>query len=437
MSKKLEHLFKKVIEYSFYLFVFLFPWQTKIILRSSAGPFTEVSVYLTHFLLLLILIAFFIYQLRRPDSSDKISPLWLALAGLEIAVLLSFFVAPDQILAFYHYILLLVGVGLFYMLRAGTINYGYEGSGLETVKVVYSFLAGMMLHASLGLYQFLTQSAPINKYLGLANHDAGILGASVVEAVSGRWLRAYGGLDHPNILGGVLALALILTAYLLAQKKVIRSRSEIFVSLFLFVFYFIALAALFFSFSRSAWLAYGLGLAVLAFSLIRQKDVWLLGRFLVLVCFSALAVFIIAFPYRDLVFARTFNAWQGESRLENKSIGERRQYLSEAGGIISQHWPLGVGAGNYVSFIERRDEHAQAAWAYQPVHNSVLLLFAQSGVFAVLFFVAFLWFLIIKDRRTVFAAAVIVALLVLMMFDHWLISLPFGILFTFLILGLL
>lgn len=437
MSKKSEHIFRRVIEYGFYLWVFLFPWQTKIILRPSASAFTEISLYLPHFLLLLLLIAFFIYQLRRPDPTEKISPLWLALAGLEIAVLISFFVAPDQVLAFYHYIILLLAVGLFYMIRAGSVHYAYEGSGLDSLKVIYSFLASMLVQAGLGLYQFLTQSSPVNKYLGLAAHDAGVLGAAVVEATSGRWLRAYGGLDHPNILGGVLALTLILAAYLLAQKKVIRSKTEVLSSLFLFVFYFISLAALFFTFSRAAWLALAAGMLVLAVSFLRRRDSWLIGRFLALLFFSALALFIIAFPYRDLAFARTFNVWQADNRLEHKSLSEREQYLSEAGQVIGRHWALGVGPGNYVKFMERADDYSRPAWAYQPVHNAWLLLIAQSGVLSGLFFIIFLFFLATKDRRAEFAPAVIAALVVLMLFDHWLISLPFGVLFMFLLVGLL
>ena len=49
----------------------------------------------------------------------------------------------------------------------------------------------------------------------MAVHKAEELGTSVVETVGAdglgeRWLRAYGGLDHPNILGGILAVALLL-----------------------------------------------------------------------------------------------------------------------------------------------------------------------------------------------------------------------------------
>ncbi len=434
MFKKFRNFLKKTIEYSFYLFVFLLPWQTKLIFRPGETNFTEISLYLSHLLLLLILIAFFIWQLYRREEAEPISPLWLALAVFELTVLISFFFAPDQILAFYHYALLLMGIGLFYMLRAGTFSYSYEDSRLDSAKVIGSLLVSLFFQASLGLYQFLMQSAPANKYLGLAAHYADMSGTAVIETASGRWLRAYGGLDHPNILGGVLAIALIVTAYLLAKRKMIRSRREAFSSVLLFIFYFIALAALFFSFSRSSWLAYLIGLAVLAVTLFLAKDRWILGRFLVLLFFSALMLFIIAFPYRELVFARTAGVWQG-SRLEQRSLDERQEYLGQAGNIIRENWLFGVGTGNYVKSLAQRDLVLKEAWSYQPVHNSFLLLLAQSGLLSLVSFLAFLYFLIKKDRRAVFSGAVLAGLIVIMLFDHWLVSLPFGVLFLFLVLS--
>lgn len=437
MSKKLPRFLATTIEYAFYLFVFLLPWQTKLIIRPAITNFTEISIYVSHLLFLVILIAFFAWQLRRQEGSEPISPLWVSLVALEVGVLISFFFALDQFLAFYHYILLLMSIGLFYMLRAGTFRYSYEDSRFSVNKVITSLLISLFFQASLGIYQFLMQFSPANKFLGLAAHHADLPGTSVIETASGRWLRAYGGLDHPNILAGVLAIALVITAYLLAERKMIRSKTEAATSLLLFVFYFFALTALFFTFSRAGWLAYTSGLVILLIVLIYKRDHWMLGRYLVLLFFSAVMLFIVAFPYRDLVFTRTTGAWEGVSRLEQKSLTERNNYLDQAGSLIKDSWIFGVGVGNYTRVLERDDGNRQEAWAYQPVHNSFLLLFAQSGIVSLISFLAFLYFLIKKDRRAVYSGAVLAALVVLMIFDHWLISLPFGLLFLFLVLGLL
>jgi len=431
METKFTKFLKKTIEYSFYLFIFLFPWQTKIILRAAQTNFTEISLYPSHLLLLVILIVFFIYKLRKPNRDEKISWLWGALAGLESMILISFFFAPDQLLAFYHYVLFLVGISLFYLLREEQNSPENENGFLNQSKIIYSFLASIFLQAILGIYQFLNQFSFAFKYLGLAPHDPSLVGTSVVETVSGRWLRVYGGMDHPNIFGGVLAVTLILVAYLLAKKKVIRSKEEIFESLFLFVLYFVSLFALFFTFSRAAWLALALGLFSLLVALIIKKDNWILGRFIVLMFFSLTMMFLVAYPYRDLVMVRASD----DTRLEQKSLQERQIYLTQAQTLIKDHWAFGTGIGNYTLALASQATEIKDIWSYQPVHNAFLLLWAESGTLALVFFLAFL-FLLKKDRRTVLSTAIFIALLVLMLFDHWLLSLPFGLLFLFLVFGL-
>jgi len=431
MKKKSRRYLAPLVEYGFYLFIFLLPWQTKVILRPDLSNFNEISLYLSHFLLLLLLIGFFVHKLRDKKPEEKISSLWLALVGLELGILLSFFFAPDEWLAFYFYVLFLGGIGLFYMLREGSQIIGYDDPLLDKAKVVGAFFASLFLQSCLGIYQFLTQFAPANKYLGLAAHDPTVLGTAVVETASGRWLRVYGGLDHPNIFGGVLALALIVAAYLLASRKVIRRKQDVAASLALFVFYFVALFALFLTFSRAAWLATAVGWVVLLIILILKRDRWILGRFIVLMFFSVLMVMIVAWPYRDLCRVRV----DATGRLERQSLTERVGDLSAAPALWSQNWLAGVGVGNYTVALAQRDADKQAAWYYQPVPDVFLFLGAESGIFALLFFVVFLILLITKNRREIFAPALFSALLVLMLFDHWLLSLPFGLIFLFLMLG--
>jgi hypothetical protein len=433
METRLMKSLRKTIEYLFYLFVFLLPWQTKLILRPADTNFNEISLYANHLLLIIILILFFVYKFREKKNREQISSLWCALIIGELFVLMSFFFAADQVLAFYHYVLFVGGVGLFCLMREGTETVYYKEGKLDKFKVIYSFLAGIFLQAALGIYQFLAQKSFVCKYFGLAQHDAYTPGTSVIETFSGRWLRAYGGFDHPNIFGGVLVIALILTGYLLARKKVIRSKQEIGESIFLFIFYFIALISLFFTFSRAAWLAYGAGLLILLVALIIQKDRWILGRFLALLFFSIIMLFIIAYPYRDLLHVRI----AGETRLEQKSLSERQEYLIQAKDLIKENLLFGVGTGNYVSALERQDQNKKPIWIYQPVHNVLLLLWAESGVFAFVSFLAFLFFLIKKNRRAVFSGAVFMAIIILLLLDHWLLSLPFGVLFLFFILGLI
>lgn len=428
---------KKLTEYLFYLFIFLLPWQTKLILRPAPTNFTEISLYATHFFLLVILLLFFIYRLGDKKNTISIPAVWYLLIGWELFVFASIWIAPDIILAAYHYFSFLIGLAVFFLLYVGTGAGSYEDSFFAKGKIIFSFLAGVFIQAILGLVQFLSQSSFVSKYLGLALHDPSVLGTSVIDAASGRWLRAYGGFDHPNVFGGVLAIALLLTAYLLAKKKMLHKGREVAESIFLFISYFISLLALFFTFSRAAWLALAAGLIILLFYFIKRKDKWIMGRFVALLFFSAILLAIVVFPYRELVVARLSD----RAPLEQKSITERKTYISQAFNMISERPWLGVGLGNYTTVLAVRSEAKNltgaTVWNYQPVHNVFLLLWAECGIFALLFFGGFLFWPLKKDRREAFTPAVLSLLIILLLFDHWLFSLPFGLIFFFLVLGLI
>ena len=277
---------RKLTETFLLVFVFLLPWQTKLILRPDNSNFTEISLYASQLVLMLALICFFTYQLLRREDDKKTPPIWYFLAILEVAILVSFFFAPDALLAAYHYIIFLGGLGLFYFLREGMNQVAYQESCLNRTRALYVFLASIFFHSALGVWQFLSQKTFASKYLGIASHDPQALGSSVIETMSGRWLRAYGGLDHPNILGGVLVFALLFSAFLLARKKIINSQIHIWGLLLLFLNYFVSLAALFFSFSRAAWLAYVVGMILLLVAIIKSEDRWVLTRFLAVSFFS-------------------------------------------------------------------------------------------------------------------------------------------------------
>lgn len=422
---------QKIIESLLLLFVFLLPWQAKLILRPEINNFNEIGLYLSHLVLLLALIFFFIYQLKKRSYLYRTPIIWYFLGGLEISILISFFVAPDKILAAYHYFLMLGGLGLFYLVREGINRGAYEESCLNRIRIIYTFLISIFFQSVLGIYQFLSQKSLVSKFLGLANHDPQVLGTSVIETASGRWLRAYGGLDHPNILGGVLVIALLLSAFLLARKRIINSQIQMGGVLLLFCSYFFSLAALFFTFSRTAWLASVIGFVVLLLSILKEEDHWVLKRLLGIIFFS-LILFSLAFlPYKELIMTR----FRAETRLEQISLNERTDFSDEAIEIIKKNTWLGIGAGNYVK--QKEIVKTDATPYEQPVHNAFLLIFAESGIFAFLSLILFLVFLTKNGRRQNFSLAIIVSIVILMLFDHWLMSLPFGVLFFFLILGVI
>ena len=437
MTQKLQDLLEKLIRISFYAFVFLLPWQTKLILRSAGDNFNEISIYFSHLVLIFSLGVFFYYKYLKKDSWGKKTWLWYSILGLMGLMFLSIFFAPDILLAIYKYVIVVIGVALFYLLQEAFKRPAYGEAILDKLHIIFTFLVSIFIHSALGIYQFLSQGAFAFKYLGLASQNPQDLGVSVVETISGRWLRACGGFDHPNIFGGVLVIALILSAYLLAKKKLIRTKEETGESLFMFVFFFSSFLALLFTFSRASWIAMAVGFFALFAMFVIKQEKWALRRLTTLFLFS-LVLFGVAFAsYQDLFQTRV----SATSRLESISINERIDQFGEFKDVISSRWYSGTGIANYTGFLKKMDIKngliPKESWEYQPVHNSFLLLWAESGFIALLAFGAFIFFLWQRGKEDVFAWALLLPILILMFLDHWFFSLPFGIIFIFFLFGLI
>lgn len=430
----------KIIEYGLYVLVFLLPWQTRLVLRAGEinGGYWEygtISLYVTDIVLLLLLLLFIVYKLLRQKTEDSSSALnnktefyWLVIAGLELFIFISIFFVPDKILAFYGYIKFLLGVGLFWLVVSARY---------EKTKLLFSLFFGVVMQAMIGIWQFLSQSSFANKWLGMAMHSAGEPGTSVVEFGTERWLRAYGGFDHPNILGGVLAVSLLLVIILEIGNNFKLGKNKFWNDLSYYFFFIIFSFGLFVSFSRGAWIGFAIGiLAIWFFSFIDKKQNYLksLGKVFGL---FVIIFFLASFMYKDLLLTRL----SVDTRLENKSNIERVASFKDAGNIIKTDWLFGSGIGNYGLALKESLANDKSSYFYQPAHNVFLLVWSEVGIFGLIFFFMLFGYLFFSRRKThqeslMIASSLALAVLVMMMVDHWWWSLHFGILFFWLVLGL-
>ncbi len=424
------NILQKIIKYGIYLLAFLVPLQARWIIRPGelAGGYSEysaISLYGIDILIVFLLVCFFVFQLKARNFSffgKKIPTILIILAGIDLAFFVSIFMAADKILALYRYLFFLMCIGVFWLLVEG--NY-------KRIKLIWFFLAGLVVQAGLGVWQFLTQSSFSNKWLGIAAHDPSLLGTSVVEAFDqGRWLRSYGALDHPNILGAFLAVGVILIIFLFIYAR----KKDYLQKLFLLAICPFLVVALFFTFSRAAWLGLILGILV-TFILIYKKEYRQQFRKGVLMLLVIISTFsIMFFTYDDLVKVRFSN----ETRLENISYNQRIDSLTQGTRVIKDNWFLGVGAGNYTielsSIIPGKN-----SWDYQPIHNTFLLIWSEIGVFGLAFFIFLFIYLFNQGLKFGNASmpVVLIVIILMMTFDHWWWSLHSGFLFLWFVLGLL
>jgi len=380
-------------------FLFLLPWQTRLIISSGSlnGEYWEygtISLYAID-ILLIVLIAFCLFG-AKPLSNKKIL-LPVLLIGLALANIFSSF---NPALSAFHWLWMLLALALYFALKH---------HGFDYKKLALAFVAGAAVAGIFGVWQFSSQSAPASKWFGLAEHQPAELGVSVIEAVAPdgvieRWLRAYGPFDHPNILGGYLALALII-AMLLALKinpkenkpeHIILTASIIGLS-----------AGLVASFSRGAWLAALIAIIVI---LIQYKNQF--KKLLPFLLISIIVIGLFVTPYYYLFAPRLNNDYQ----LEQISSSERLGGWKDSLGVVKKNLLIGSGLGTYGLALEQTRPN-ELVWFYQPVHNTFLLILAELGLIGLLL----AGFLFKKLPLSILGALVVIAL-----FDHWLLSLHIG-----------
>lgn len=411
----------KIAQIFLYLWLLIWPLQTKLILRTSDSPYLEISLFLS-LLILLVPLIIWTHQIFTKDywrfKKGITKPKWwVGLIIFELVTFVSIFWADDKLLALYRYLILVFGILLFYVVK--------NTDFVKTKLVIRYFIIGLIAPSLLAIWQFFTQSTFASKYLGLAYHASNILGDSVIETSAGRFLRAYGSFDHPNILGGMMALGLILVLYSSLKKEI--SRNE---RLFYLISFSVFYLALLVSFSRTAWLALLISAPFILFSAWRrgkfQKK--LIALFIILVVGISVAVIN---PVRDLFLSRT----QTDSRLEIKSIDERELYLKQAKEVITRNPFIGTGIGGYTTEVKILDNFAYPYWYYQPVHNYWLLIWAELGVLGLVGVIIF-WFslFIISLKKKLWP--VILALFVFSLLDHWLWTQTLGILIFFFVMGI-
>lgn len=211
--------------------------------------------------------------------------------------------------------------------------------------------------------QFVLQRDLGLAFLGELPLNPAFSGITVLQARGEPWLRAYGLTAHPNLLGALLALSLLLV--LARSREGWPGRPVLWLPVMLLGF-----GGLFFSFSRTAWLGAAASLAVWAFlgrragaQSTRVSYLWLLVPALLLV----LAVIF----YGDLIISRFARL---QEPIEAQSISQRLNDARLALQLTAEHPWLGVGLGRNVHAAMRLSLEADR------VHNVFLLAAAELGI---------------------------------------------------------
>jgi len=418
---------KKIIEYGSYLLLFTLPWQSRWIIyagkiNGGSSEYLTYSLYAADVLaIILILLAgwnlWSTGQLFQKRELGRIKSSAAFVVGIFVAFVVA--QAQDKNLAMFVMIRLALAIAVFRLLLKFA----------EKSSAVLWLVLGLVPAAWLGVWQFFMQETFASKWLGLASHVAAEPGTSVIERypvgqLPERWLRAYGSFDHPNMLGGAMAIGLIFSLWLLTEWYYQKDKEKL--RSLLYVVIASLAAGLFVSFSRGAWLGLLIGVLIPSVIMLCQRHwaefrPWLVGSFIMVAIFVFFLV-----PYRSLVSSR----FVAQTRLEQKSNTERLASYHQAKTLLGQHGLVGVGPGNYVAALAE-SESGNPAWYYQPTHNVWLLIWVELGVVGILVAVSSFVYGLWRSFKTknILALSLLSSFGLMSQVDHWWLSLHFGILF--------
>ncbi len=419
--------FALIMEYVLYVFVFLLPWQTRYIfnylkLGNEYYEYGKLSIYLSEIVLVVLFLVFVINWIINGISKSRVRKSFTFSFLFLVAVSLGCVVAYDK--QMFSYSILRLSEVIFLLFVLSKIKFSF-------FKVAISFVASTLIHAILGIYQFFSQTILANKYLGIAEQASSNFGVSVLKNDAGRFLRAYGGMSHPNILGGFIAIA-VLFLFILFIKYYSKTKGVLRIVLYLSLF--ILSTGLILTFSRSAYLALFISTIFLLVYFIYKKQFYIIKSFIIILILSFAINFAV---FNDLIITRIFSS---DISYDVSGI-ERVELNQQAITVIKNNPLLGIGIGNYLPYVFSNDSNQFEAWQYQPVHNIFLLLLSETGILGLLAFLLILIFSSIEKIKTnnyydfiLFSALLLIVVISLL--DHYFITSFSGIMIIFVILGL-
>lgn len=287
--------------------------------------------------------------------------------------------------------------------------------GYQVKKIVFLLSLGVVFESLLSLGQFLKQGSlgGLFWWFGERTFSGQTPGIAQASLEGTLLLRPYGTFPHPNVLAGYLVVTIVLLLGVFYRQRAGKVIKWLAVGL--------GGLALFFTFSRAAWL---IGLLAIALILVVQKK-WLL---LFLTGFFLLLELGFIWPRFQSLLGTDRSSWQ------------KREELNIAAFKMIKDSPVfGVGLGNFLVELPNYYQEREAVRFLQPAHNFYLMLGAETGLFGLGTFLGFLLLTfkrLLKKQSSLTLLVALSAIFSLSFFDHYFYTLWQGQLLAALVFGL-
>lgn len=437
--------------------VAVLPFGTRLFVASTISGFHEYEALFFYGTDIVILI--FIWWVWRHHRAAVSSLFHRAggppLAAMLIAGLSAALGAPSLGLAIYGLLRLAMLMTFAYCLGVTLSTKKIFEVALVTLAVV------AVAQACVGLAQFKQQGSVGFQKFGEPALISYTGAASTIQAEGGRVLRVYGTFPHPNVFAAFMVFGLLSLAYwylwceeqlsaalfthprqwwtlprALKTLNVYLTHRYFYLRLLIAAATFLVTLGLVLSFSRSGWLASAI--AMLFYALLTIYNRRAVGGALRLVLMVAACATAAILLFQPIVFPRA------SLTFTEPAVAERLSY-NDLGGALALQNPGGVGPSNQVLYSVRehlyQDYGFTQVWKWEPIHNLYLLITVEFGWLGLLSFLVFLgmvtWQLArgLNSERAL-ALALLCAMLVVGLFDHYLWDLQPGRLMLWFAVGL-
>ncbi len=434
----MDRLLEKTLKGLMISFFVALPFQIKkniflpeFFLSGHFDFYQNIAIYFTDILLIISFVIYGIYLIRHPLKTVHFGPKFIQLLFLITFILIEINSIMKGVNEQNTLTILLRSIEWFglYMLILNEV---------APIKIILLAIIGSIsVQSVLALLQLASQHSIGLHFLGEPLLSVQQEGIAKIALNSTKLIRSYGTTPHPNILGGFIVLSLFFTWFTI---KNIKLRTFLTITQIL---------GLFSTFSRSALL--GLGGALLAGIMfmkisvftpkIKKKTIIKMIGGLCLIIFIAAIINIESIP-----------AWKERFNILNdkKAISERLLYLEGAYNMTKSAPVFGQGVGAFTRDLQRYVDVKIAPWEIQPVHNIFALISSELGIIGLVLTMTFLIYAFKKiniERKkfskrehrdeTVVIFLCLTAVTIIMLFDHYFITIHEGQILLVTIIGLL
>jgi len=412
---------RKLEGITFYFSVFLISiqlgkhfWPNFAFVQGIRIDYLSPTLYLSDIFILLFIVlhifnnfsAFF-----KLISKSIILPLFL------ISILISSFYAQNFDTSVY-WSLKIIEIILFGLCIA---NYSLSKKRIYTLVDVVVIAA--ILQSIIAFFQFVFQGSlgGLLYFLGERSFNVDTIGISTFFTNGKEILRAYGTFPHPNVLALFLSISLIFLLYIILKEKT-GKRVYFYILSFMPIFLALLLTA-----SRIIIL---LTIIITLLSFVKSKKHFF---YAIMGLFIVIPLYLLIFSGRFLTLSSLIDAFN-----------VRVAFISSSISIIRNNFLFGVGLNN--TFFETEIiKNLPIYVRFQPVHNIYLHILSQVGIFGGVFIGVFLFKILHRaiklgsDRNSFLfiVSFLVLQVLIVGLFDHFLVTLQQGMLMSALLIGLL